>query len=439
MSGDGCSLECQVEPGYTWVHPSGGEDVCTTSYTRPVVTSSSIDIVQSQILIVFDQTMLSQAINDNDISLSITGPNLPYSVSWIASFDKNQLIVSFSSNPITVGGNDETVTLTLVKADTFKSEHLIPMLSSKVVSFKLSKIEPSKGTQSSGTGASYMFLITILISIGVSILTGGSMELMWGLANTLQIISFYRMLALSFSSDFDAVFSFMRLSNFDNPISDYIKQFIIDGLSMIQSAVSSEFSAVGFKSSDILMNSLDKLVYLLLLILLALLSLFLVYYYRESTSKVVSYIKKLDMKIRYEYMSRFYVEAMLNITISSLINIIYGQTDNVEQIIAFTIAWIIMTWVVLMQLYAFIYPSLLYEFIIEFPDHNERHCLLFFEFKKQQLRCLYFYAFFMLRRISFAFVLVSMKDFTCIQWILILVLSLWILTYLVRFRPFESS
>ena len=282
--------------------------------------------------------MLSQAINDNDISLSITGPNLPYSVSWIASFDKNQLIVSFSSNPITVGGNDETVTLTLVKADTFKSEHLIPMLSSKVVSFKLSKIEPSKGTQSSGTGASYMFLITILISIGVSILTGGSMELMWGLANTLQIISFYRMLALSFSSDFDAVFSFMRLSNFDNPISDYIKQFIIDGLSMIQSAVSSEFSAVGFKSSDILMNSLDKLVYLLLLILLALLSLFLVYYYRESTSKVVSYIKKLDMKIRYEYMSRFYVEAMLNITISSLINIIYGQTDNVEQIIAFTIA-----------------------------------------------------------------------------------------------------
>ena len=49
---------------------------------------------------------------------------------------------------------------------------------------------------------------------------------------------------------------------------------------------------------------------------------------------------------------------------------------------AFTIAWIIMTWVVLMQLYAFIYPSLLYEFIIEFPDHNERHCLLFFEFKK---------------------------------------------------------
>ena len=213
MSGDGCSSACQVEPGYTWVHPSGGEDICTTSYTRPVVTSSSIDIVQSQILILFDQTILSQIIDDNDISISITGPNLPYSVSWIASFDKNQLIVSFSSTPIIVGGNGETVTLTLVKADTFKSEHLIPILSSKVISFVLPKTEPSKGTQSSGAGASYTFMITILISIGVSILTGGSMELMWGLTNTLQIIFLYRMLNLGFSSDYFIVHSLFPLKN----------------------------------------------------------------------------------------------------------------------------------------------------------------------------------------------------------------------------------
>ena len=213
--------------------------------------------------------MLSQVIDDNDISISITGPNLPYSVSWLASFDKNQLIVSFSSTPIIVGGNGETVMLTLVKADKFKSEHLIPMLSSKVISFVLPKTEPSKGTQSSGAGASYTFMITILISIGVSILTGGSMELMWGLTNTLQIIFLYRMLNLGFSSDLQAVFSFMRYSNFDNPVTDYIKKFAINGLSLIQSTVSSQFSAVGFSSSDFLSNSLDKLVYILFLILFA--------------------------------------------------------------------------------------------------------------------------------------------------------------------------
>ena len=241
MSGDGWSSSCQIEAGYSWVHPTGGADTCTTPYTRPVVTSSSIDIVKSQIIVVFDQVMLNQTIEDYDMALSISGPNSPYSVSWFTSFDKNQLIVSFTSSPIIVGGSGETASLTLIKIDSFKSEHLIPILSSKVFSFTLPKTEPSKSIQSSGAGASYTFVITILVSIGVSLLTGGSMELMWGLTNTLQILFYYGMLNLAFSSDLQAVFSFMKYSNFYNPISDFLKEKMIGGLSLIQSSVSSQF------------------------------------------------------------------------------------------------------------------------------------------------------------------------------------------------------
>ena len=137
-------------------------------------------------------------------------------------------------------------------------------------------------------------------------------------------------------------------------------------------------------------------------------------------------------------MSRFYVEAMLNLTISSLINIIYGQTNSVEQIIAYVIAWIAITWVLFVQLYAFLYPWILFESILIYPDHNERHCLLFLEFKRQPIKCMHFYAYFLLRRLSFAFVLVTMKEFTGAQWVLILALSLWTFGYHARYRPFEN-
>ena len=438
MSGDGWSSSCQIEAGYSWVHPTGGADTCTTPYTRPVVTSSSIDIVKSQIIVVFDQVMLNQTIEDYDMALSISGPNSPYSVSWFTSFDKNQLIVSFTSSPIIVGGSGETVSLTLIKIDSFKSEHLIPILSSKVFSFTLPKTEPSKSTQSSGAGASYTFVFTILVSIGVSLLTGGSMELMWGLTNTLQILFYYGMLNLAFSSDLQAVFSFMKYSNFDNPISDFLKEKMVGGLSLIQSSVSSQFSSVGFSSTDILSNSLDKLVYIILLISLAFILGLLAYLWRDKTSKIVNYIKKIDMKIRYESMSRIYVESMLSLTFSWLINIIYGQRNKPEEIIAYVIACIALSLILFVQMYTFFYPIYFHEEFITHPDKHERHWLLFFDFKKEQLKWLYFYAYFFLRRLLFAFVLVSMKEFLVQQLILILFLWLLIFVYQVRFRPYDS-
>ena len=100
ISSDGCSSACQIEPGYTWTHQSVRVEVSTTSYILPVVSSSSIEIAKSQRLVVFVLTMLSQFINDNDISLSITCPSLPHLLIWLASYDNNQLIVSFSSTPI---------------------------------------------------------------------------------------------------------------------------------------------------------------------------------------------------------------------------------------------------------------------------------------------------------------------------------------------------
>ena len=50
-----------------------------------------------------------------------------------------------------------------------------------------------------------------------------------------------------------------------------------------------------------------------------------------------------------------------------------------------------------------------------------------------------YFAFFLLRRQCFAFVVVWMSDFTTHQWILIMILCLWIFAYQFRCMPYKSK
>ena len=104
------------------------------------------------------------------------------------------------------------------------------------------------------------------ISIWVSLLTGGSMELMWSLANTLQIMFFYGTLNLYLSTDLKNLFSFMRYSNFDNPVTDYISNLVVGGINIIKIPVSSNFSDLGFGTTNIITNSFLKVLTVMMVI-----------------------------------------------------------------------------------------------------------------------------------------------------------------------------
>ena len=68
-----------------------------------------------------------------------------------------------------------------------------------------------------------MLVIVMLLSIGVSLITGGSIEIMWSLANTLQVMFYYKLLNLYFSPELSTMFYYMRYSNFDNPAFEWIQ------------------------------------------------------------------------------------------------------------------------------------------------------------------------------------------------------------------------
>ena len=91
-------------------------------------------------------------------------------------------------NPGIIGGAGELLTLTLEDVTSFKSQNLIPISTPYEYEYTFEAIETSEGAQAAGAGMSYTFIFTFLLSMLVSVLTGSSMELMWSLANTLQII-----------------------------------------------------------------------------------------------------------------------------------------------------------------------------------------------------------------------------------------------------------
>ena len=348
-------------------------DVCTTIYKQPVILTTSFDPKTLKIVVEFDQVMLNQNVSSFDVNVDVSGPNSPYSVSWSASFSQKQFIVNFSMSPALLGDIGETVLLQLITVTKFKSEHEIPKAAPQQFTFSVAALSASESTKSGGSSASYMFIFTMLLSIGISVLTGGSMELMWSLANTLQILFYFGMLNLYFTPDLLAIYSFMKYSNFDNPLTDYISQIVISSFNFIQSPISSNFGSLGFSSSDIIGNCLDKLMMIFLIILLVGGLALLYFLCRNKTSRVANFIRKKDLSIRYEFISRFFSELAITLAVASLINIIYGSTSDVMGYIAYIISILCILGLFYLIAYLFIYPTVNYTYICEFPDKNERH------------------------------------------------------------------
>lgn len=67
------------------------------------------------------------------------------------------------------------------------------------------------------------------------------------------------MLKLYYTADLIAVFKYMRYSNFDNPVTDSIVEFADTHFGAIKNVVVSQFEITGYSSTNILVNSFDKL------------------------------------------------------------------------------------------------------------------------------------------------------------------------------------
>jgi cysteine-rich repeat protein len=435
---DGWSKDWQQETSYTCSQdPITGISVWTTAHPRPVPVSQMFDEVAMQITVTFDQEMMQYSVKEGEIFVYVTGPNSPYSVNWSAQYSGNKFIVGIVSTPALIGGIGEELELQLAEINAFRSTYSIPMENPQTYTFTVPAPPASQSTQSGGAGASYTFLITMVISLGAGLLTGGSIELMWSLANTLQILFFLGLLDLYYTADLISVYEIMGYSNFDNPATEYLTKHIISSINLVQSPVNTKFDQLGFSSTNIIANSADKILVVFLMIVFMLTLAVMVYWLRNKEYKVAKWIKKVELSFRYESVTRFFIELVLNIAVASLINITYGaNSSHFEDIVAYMLAWVLFLGILSLQAYTLAYPLWHFESVVEYPEHHERHCMLFLSFKTSSKKCMLYYGYFMMRRIFLAFVIVCMKDFSRTQWTLITLSSILMMLYNISFRPY---
>ena len=274
------------------------------------------------------------------------------------------------------------------------------------------------------------------MSFGINTVTGGSIELMWSLANTLQIMFFYAMLNLYLTSELLTMFMDMEYSNFDNPVFEFFRAKVVDVINIVQTTIPKNFVNIGYSSSSILINFIDKLIIMILFAYTVIIIWLFWKLFQNKSTKFVKFLIKKDSEFRYEGLSRFIVELVLNLSISIWINIIYGNFSDSFNSISYLVTILMLIIVLFMVIYWFVYPIYYYEELCTSPEKHERHKLLYSEFKRDKLQNLFFYAYFIIYRFLFAFIIVYMYAIPEKQCIWITIINLVMLRY--TYRVFKS-
>ena len=193
--------------------------------------------------------------------------------------------------------------------------------------------------------------IYMLISLVVSFFTGGSIELMWSMTNTLQIMFFYGWMNLYFTPEVLVMFTVMKFSNFDNPLFEYIRNKVFLLFSILSFPEPPSYQKFGLIFSNILINFWDKIILMLLFLLSVILVALLSYRLRKKENRFANYIRNKDLDFRYEGISRFFIEMILKLSFVSLVNVIFGDQNNIFDIVSYIIACLFLLLILSMIFY----------------------------------------------------------------------------------------
>ena len=169
-------------------------------------------------------------------------------------------------------------------------------------------------------------------------------------------------LDLNFTAELLMIFSFMKFSNFDNPAFEYIREKTLRLLLAIKVSALSPSQIFGLSSSSILINFIDKLMIILLFIWFIVLIAILNNILKNKTNKFANFIKKKDIDIRYEGISRFCVEIFMGLSFVVFVNLIYGNLKDIFGIISYVSAGLFIVPIFWIILYCFIYPTVYWRF-----------------------------------------------------------------------------
>lgn len=485
INGDGCSSTCTVEPGFSWFGGShtkkdvcseawgdgknqggyewddgnfinsdgcddewnfekcymctGGDSINPDVWTYYVINATLASIGSGNNLVfTFDAPINSTSIGLSDISVEVDAKAF-ISTTWYAVYiDDYTLKLSITYGSMLRG--KEVLNVNFLNYKTFRGPNggwVSPTSFSASLSSSLAG--SAKSARSIGNFTAYFVFLGILALFGVVILCGQSIEILWSLINTLQLITYLTLMIGYYPDHVKIMFQLLQFVNLDiSYISSMFSRLTsIDGIQA--PSYNSRFLENGIDSPLFLQNWASLLMSLILT--LSFLGLLCLMYFLLCWSWIKLKIKKIISSYFFNNIIRFSTEGYLEITFGVILNIAAFPRKSMPELVSLILSWV--SWVPLI-IFPFMAATLLYDKRKEIANGNEKYLkrfgTIYADFKlDHEWYWFQYYPLFLLRRLIFVVFLICLLNYTEVQCNCFLLTSLMTFMFQALCKPFHDE
>eukprot|EP00347_Sterkiella_histriomuscorum_P000767 403374579 len=405
----------------------------TIQFTRPVKHTLSIEDLMGKLDVV------------------ISGPRDSYSLIWTVDYTTiptNTLISEFSINlqiQSTLYGL-ESIKVIFGDVSFLADSDQVPFggpnsIETTVYSYSYLSDSDSQTTAKAGNTASQSSIISLVISVGVQFIAGGSVEAMFCLTYMMQICSMLPLMNLYFPSNAVVMFQNIAFVNVNNAFlsSMFTTLFFSEDDFSEEEPLANNFDNVGLQSKQLFMNSPDQLMMWIILASIYPFILFAKYMFSHLGSLCKKFIE-IENLYHFNGIIKAFQQIFLTMMIGAIINIGEISPMTSADYYSYYSSFVFIGLSGFLFIFSLVFVQLNKRFLSHKKfQHTWGALILNGELKLEHpWHYLYLWTF-LLRRTAFSVSVVILRDYPKIQLFIYLSSCIFIFLWHLILRPYKDS
>jgi hypothetical protein len=190
----------------------------------------------------------------------VEGSNSPYLINYSNTWKSStELEISVSYSTALIGDGTEYLKVRITNPYDFISTQNVPMTKNEKFTVELSaEQQESAMTSAAGATAQYGMMTSFAVSAGSNVVLGSSMEKMWSLINTCQLIFYLGLVSVYFPNHVVSFFGFLKMANMDNQfLASMTEDTIGEQNEDRRGAVNYRYNRLGYETISFVDNASD--------------------------------------------------------------------------------------------------------------------------------------------------------------------------------------
>jgi len=455
LSADGCSSECKIEEGFDChLKNDDGANICIDVLPPKaeliVKGANKLEVTFTEKVTIKAKT-IAELINSTKITISGNATECPFTWSFTNLFNTNDQLSNFQISldlECSLRGKAETFTINFTDpqmiSDPGNNKLYTPVIEARAQRFLYIPNGAKQALAGAGNFLSASSLATLILVVGVNLLQSAALESFWAFINMLQILSYIPVINCVMPYNLEVFLTeYLSVSKMNFPFYLFYG-WIPNPFSFIPAFLTNPFNdkflMAGYKSLSFIYNFLEQLITWVILGVFYCVLRILTYFIPEERCK---FVWRWRREYEYNTVLRVLIECYMHMVFCSFLNIWALGVENTSDTISLLAS----------GLAAFLAIGFL-----TFSTHlveNSDYVLLSIEFKesfgtiidsihiekdsftKGTYVTRYFYPFYLLRRIVYSAILITLIDAPNLQLSLIPIIVIFpMVFYYLYFTPF---